>query len=411
MVRRMDHDASWTRLFSHDFVAAQLVRLALPELAGRLDLSTLKPLHTRWARSRPPRPAAGDDGSRKLRAAGAYALRTGDQAWRVRHADDAGRSLVLPVEYQSSPDSRMGRRSLEYALLAHEMESRRGPDADGWLRVLPLVLYSGGARWARNDPPWAVRRVQVSSDGQPMLPLGAAALLLDADSHGSDDSGPANVVASLLSLNVAPDWEAMQAGLADLASTLRGALPPERAAPLIDDLVDWVSVCQPQLSAELLDETRRSLKREEEPKMMALARMGIEYPPKAARGGRAGASGAARGAEVRRRGGTSARGVPCECGCDPLGGGGRLDHRLQHRRGTDRPRIGRRKRPLSRAAPHWWETAMAPSNAAVWNDARRTSDQAPFRRTPSLEGAVHGRRTDRAVVQGTCGHLGALHQC
>ena len=55
-------------------------------------------------------------------------------------------------------------------------------------------------------------------------------------------------------------------------------LPAERAAALIDDLMDWVSVCQPQLSAELLDSTRRSLKREEEPEMMALARMGIEYP-------------------------------------------------------------------------------------------------------------------------------------
>ena len=277
MVRRMDYDASWTRLFSHPFVAAQLVRLALPELAERLDLSTLKPLHTRWARSRPPTHAEGEDADRKLRAAGAYALRTGDQAWRVWHVDDAGSSLILPVEYQSSPDGRMGMRSLEYALLAHEMESRRGSDADGWLRVLPLVIYSGGERWARNDPPWGIRRVQVSGDGQPSLPLGAAALLLDADSHGSDDSDT-NVVASLLSLNVAPDWEALHRGLAELARTLREVLPAARAAALIDDLMDWVSVCQPQLSAELLDSTRRSLKREEEPEMMALARMGIEYP-------------------------------------------------------------------------------------------------------------------------------------
>ena len=284
MVRRMDYDASWTRLFGHSFVAAQLVRLAVPELAERLDLSTLKPLHTRWARSRPP--AREGDAGRKVRAAGAYALRTGDQAWRVWHADDAGNSLILPVEYQSSPDGRMGLRSLEYALLAHEMESRRSPDADGWLRVLPLVLYSGGARWARHDPSWAIRRVQMSGDGQPMLPLGAAALLLDADSHGSDDSDT-NIVASLLSLNVAPDWEAMQVGLAGIANTLREALPAERAGPLIDDLMDWVSVCQPQLSAELLDSTRRSLKREEEPEMMALARMGIEYPRRLRAEGRA----------------------------------------------------------------------------------------------------------------------------
>ncbi len=51
--------------------------------------------------------------------------------------------------------------------------------------------------------------------------------------------------------------------------------------------MDRVSVCQPQLSAELLDSTRRSLKREEEPEMMALARMGIEYPRRLREEGRA----------------------------------------------------------------------------------------------------------------------------
>ena len=278
----MDHDASWTRLFSHPLVAAELVRLALPELAVQLDFEALKPLHTRWARSQPP--TESDQDRPKVRAAGAYALRTGDQAWRIWQTDNPSRSLVLPVEYQSTLDGHMGLRSLEYALLAHEMELRTNPDADGWLRVLPLVIYSGGARWARVAPPWAARRVEMTAAGEPSLAIGRTALLLDADSHGGDDS---NLVALLLSLNVAPDWEAMQDGLARAAELVWDALPPERARSLIDDLMDWVSVCQPHLPANELDSARSALKREEEPKMMALARMGIEYPRRLRAEGRA----------------------------------------------------------------------------------------------------------------------------
>lgn len=286
----MDHDASWSRLFSHTFVAADLIRLALPDMAEQLDFATLKPLHTRWARVRAPEPqvgAAQEAGSvRRVRAASTYALRTGDQAWRVRRADDPGRSLIVPVEYQSSREGRMGVRSLEYGLLAHEMEWRRDPDADNWLRVLPVVVYSGATRWAREDPPWAIRKVRVAG-GWPWLPLGAAAVLLDAASHGSDDPHPSNVVASLLSLNVAPDVDSLERGLDGVAELLWNTLPPERTRRLIDDLMDWVSVCQPGVTSTMLESTRRRLKREEEPTMMALARMGIEYPRKLRAEGRA----------------------------------------------------------------------------------------------------------------------------
>ena len=289
----MDHDASWSRLFGHPFVAADLIRLALPNMAELLDFATLKPLHTRWARVRPPEPPAGaaseDHSKERTRPrvrAGTYALRTGDQAWRVWRADEPGSSLILPVEYQSSPDGRMGVRSLEYGLLAHEMEWRRDPDADDWLRSLPLVVYSGGARWATDDPPWAVRQVRIA-DGWPWLPLGAAAVLLDAASHGSDDSNPSNVVASLLSLNVAPDVQSLERGLDDVAELLWKSLPPQRTRRLIDDLMDWVSVCQPDVTPTMLESTRRTLKREEEPTMMALARMGIEYPRRLRAEGRA----------------------------------------------------------------------------------------------------------------------------
>ena len=291
---RMDHDASWSRLFGHPFVAADLIRLALPDMAQLLDFATLKPLHTRWVRVRPLEPSvrAGpedrpdEDSVARVRAAGTYALRTGDQAWRVWRAGESGRSLIVPVEYQSTPDARMGVRSLEYGLLAHEMEWRHDPDADNWLRVLPLVVFSGALRWAREDPPWAVRRVPVAG-GWPWLPLQAAAVLLDAASHGSDDLHPTNVVASLLSLNVAPDANALERGLDGIAEVLWKSLPAERTRRLIDDLMDWVAVCQPGVTSSMLESTRRKLKREEEPTVMALARMGIEYPRRLRAEGRA----------------------------------------------------------------------------------------------------------------------------
>ena len=256
-------------------------------MAELLDFATLKPLHTRWARRRAPetqvRATPGGNAEAgappRVRAAATYALRTGDQAWRIWRADDPTRSLIVPVEYQSSPDGRMGVRSMEYGLLAHEMEWRHDPDADSWLRVLPLVVFSGARKWARENPPWAVRRVRVT-DGWPWLPLGAAAVLLDAASHGSDDPHPSNVVASLLSLNVAPDADSLERGLDGVAELLWNALPPERTRRLIDDLMDWVSVCQPDVTSAMLESTRRRLKREEQPTMMALARMGIEYPRK-----------------------------------------------------------------------------------------------------------------------------------
>lgn len=276
MVVPMDHDAAWTRLFEHPIVVAHLIRLALPELVDRLDLMTLEPLPTRWARNR--RNAGRGQLRSRVRAVGAFAPRTGDRAWRVWYADGSGRSLILVLEFQSSTDSHMDLRSLEYSLLVRESEGRRLPDQDGGLRVLPIVLYSGGRRWSATDPRWAARDVEVSSTGGVALPLEACCILVDAHSCRRDGSQPPNIVASLLTLNVATDWDTMRGGLQRMASWLWDVLPPVRAQSIIDDLVDWVAICQPALPTEALDSVRRVLKHEEEPEVMALARMGREYP-------------------------------------------------------------------------------------------------------------------------------------
>ena len=184
----MDYDAAWTRLFDQPFVAQHLFRLPVPALVAKLDFATLEALPTRWARTR----TTGDQ------------PRTADRAWRVWYGDGSGRSLILLAEFQSDPDVRMDVRSKEYGLLAYQSERRHRPDADGGLRVLPVVVFSGGPRWSAVDPAWATRYVEVSATGEALLPLRACAVLRDAQSPRPDDPSEPNVVALLLELNANP---------------------------------------------------------------------------------------------------------------------------------------------------------------------------------------------------------------
>ena len=56
----------------------------------------------------------------------------------------AGASLVVVLELQSGVDRSMAVRVLRYASMAYEASMRRGEtDADGEVRVLPVVVYSG----------------------------------------------------------------------------------------------------------------------------------------------------------------------------------------------------------------------------------------------------------------------------
>ena len=171
----MDQDAAWTRLFGQPVFVEHLIRLALPGLARWLDWTTLDEVPTRWAVADAP----GDAG---LRAIGGYSARTGDRAWRVGYGDDSGRSLLMPTEFQSDTDVDMDLRSRQYGLLGYQAVRKRQPDRDGSVRMVPVVIYSGGARWAVSYPAWAQPRANVTAKGEPWLQARAACVLLDADS-------------------------------------------------------------------------------------------------------------------------------------------------------------------------------------------------------------------------------------
>ena len=245
----------------------------MPGLARWLDFSTLEEVSTRWAM------AKVDDAS-PLQTVGAYAARTGDRAWRVGYGDDSGRSVLMPTEFQSDTDADMRARSREYGLLGYQAAVRWQPDRDGSVRLVPVVIYSGGPRWAMSYPGWAQRRANVTATGEPWLEARASCVLLDADSCGGDDfEAQGNLVASLLRMNVLTELDATVEVLADMARWLRQALPAERAAVVIHELVDWWAVCSSHaVTPEQVRRVRGALVQGGSDDMMALARTAREWP-------------------------------------------------------------------------------------------------------------------------------------
>ena len=131
----MDHDAAHKYIHSLPEVAADLLRLVIPEWVDELDLSTLE-----------GRPSEFLDA--------AHRKRVGDMAWRVRfrggQLQDGERPYVLVlVEFQSEADRRMAERMREYTELLLHLVSRSGAaEREGGMPwVLPIVVYNGSEPW------------------------------------------------------------------------------------------------------------------------------------------------------------------------------------------------------------------------------------------------------------------------
>ncbi len=269
----MDQDAAWTRLFGQPVFSRGLFRLAMPGLVRWLDFSTLEEVSTRWAM------AKADDAPR-LYTVGGYTPRTGDRAWRVGYGDDSGRSVLMPTEFQSDTDADMDLRSREYGLLGYQAAKRWQPDRDGSVRLVPVVIYSGGPKWAASYPGWAQPHARVTATGEPWLEARTSCVLLDADSCGGDDfERRGNLVAALLRMNVLTELDATVEVLTAMARWLRRALPPERARMAIHELVDWWAVCSKHaVAAEQVERVRGTLAQGGSDDMMALARTAREWP-------------------------------------------------------------------------------------------------------------------------------------
>ena len=251
----MDHDAAWKRLFGLPVLIEHLLKGFASPVAERLDFSTLRQLSA----------DSVDTDSRQLH---------GDAAWRVDYGDGSGRSLVLLLEFQSTVDWSMAARMHGYAGAARERLHRQGEsDADGEIRLLPLVVYSGDRPW---NAPGGTGEVGVTAKGEAWLPLRGAYLLLDVNLRAREDLPRDNLVAAVFELNAA----ATPVGMADRMRAMPRGLDDDA----LQALIDWMRAVFPKKFPQAdAVAVIASLEREfpevakEDGTMMALAKRALEW--------------------------------------------------------------------------------------------------------------------------------------
>ena len=125
------HDQSYRRLFSSPHMIRALFNGILPDgLHGQVDLNTLEALPSNFISTK----------SRDRRA---------DCIWRLRRRDGDFMYLLILLEHQSEADHIMSIRIMGYTALLYEDLVLRGEakPSQGLPALLPIVLYSGSARW------------------------------------------------------------------------------------------------------------------------------------------------------------------------------------------------------------------------------------------------------------------------
>ena len=250
----MDHDAAWKRLFGLPALVEHLLEGFASPAAERLDLGTLRQLS----------PNSVDADARQ---------RHGDAAWRADYGDGGGRSLVLLLEFQSTVDPSMATRMHGYVEAARERLRRQGEaDADGVVRVLPVVVYSGDGPWnALGD----VGDTSVTVGGEVSLPVHGNYLLLDANRRAREDLPEDNLVAAVFQLNAAETLDELRARVRSLVDRLHGE--PRRA------VFDWLRLVAPRMFPQADAAAITALERDftevakEDGKMMALAKRVLEW--------------------------------------------------------------------------------------------------------------------------------------
>ena len=124
------HDQTYNNAFSNRRAVADLVGShAAPDLADRLDFSTLAPLPASHVDSR-------------------MSSRRGDLLWKVRFRDSSAVLLVV-IKFQSGPDPQMAIRIQDYVVLAlrYALKNKLSGPGGGPPPVLPVVVYNGKRAW------------------------------------------------------------------------------------------------------------------------------------------------------------------------------------------------------------------------------------------------------------------------
>ena len=190
-------------LFAHALPVEHLVRGFVADRIGadrawveRLDFSTLERLPTEHI--------APDLSSR-----------INDTVWRVRFRDgDASEAggwlhVLVMVEFQSELDWFMALRIRTYAdlLYASLWKDRRPRRTDRLPALLPVVLYTGAARWTAASSVEALVAPQTAPGALPTAaPVfsGASYIVVDTGGYVGQDLPPGNVVSLMISAQLRP---------------------------------------------------------------------------------------------------------------------------------------------------------------------------------------------------------------
>ena len=207
------HDQTYKNAFSNRRAVADLVGShAAPDLADRLDFSTLAPL-----------PASHVDSG--------MSSRRGDLLWKVRFRDSSAVLLVV-IEFQSGPDPQMALRVQEYVVLAlrYALKNKLSGPSGGPPPVLPVVVYNGKRAWT------SPRSLGEMTAPVPGLPLPGEYVLVDMLRLAGEDLQKETVVSWLARLE--QDWspENVRAVTADVLRELCG----KDGEPLRHAFRDWV---------------------------------------------------------------------------------------------------------------------------------------------------------------------------
>lgn len=127
--RKPKHDASYKRIFAHKRTMADLLRGFVGDLARHLDFPTLERLPASFVTEH-------------------LGQRHADLLWKMQTAESRWVYLLVLLEFQSTVDSRMALRMLDYTIRVLQGLARDDLHSDGrYPPILPLVIYNGERRW------------------------------------------------------------------------------------------------------------------------------------------------------------------------------------------------------------------------------------------------------------------------
>ena len=127
--RKPKHDAAYKRIFAHARTTADLLRGFVGDLAHHLDFTTLERLPASFVTEQ-------------------LGQRHADLLWKMQTVKRKWLYLLVLLEFQSTVDSRMALRMLDYTIRVLQGLVRDDLDPDArFPPILPLVIYNGHRRW------------------------------------------------------------------------------------------------------------------------------------------------------------------------------------------------------------------------------------------------------------------------